>query len=404
MCRANVLAVAWNNLRQRKVRSWTMIFFVWILAMSLFLGTVLTDSMRSGLEKTINRMGADIIVVPKEYEREMADSLFLGEMCSFTFDRQWIGPISRIEGIEAVSPQLYMESLAASCCSTQTQLIAFDPDTDFIITSWLKDDNIPMPQRGEMIIGYEIDPESPGEIYFFNEPYRVVGQLEKTGTNYDVCVFMTYETAQDIMSSDKWYEVFRENPDASRLISSLTVRTEEGANAKDIAREINFHLADNSPVAAYTTNGIMTGAMDTVASMTGYSTVLLVMITLLVVVALVCIFTITINERAREFGILAALGIYGRTLSGIVLSEGLLIGAAGGVIGSAGSVVLLMIFGDVFATAMELPKLNQEPLYLLAIGLLCLVVSVLVSLAASLYSAHKVNRHRPDTLIRGEEL
>lgn len=206
------------------------------------------------------------------------------------------------------------------------------------------------------------------------------------------------------MSSDKWYEVFRENPDASRLISSLTIRTQEGVDAKDVARQINFHLADNCPVAAYTTNGIMTGAMDTVNSMTGYSTVLLLMIALLVVVALVCIFTITINERAREFGILASLGIHGKTLSGIVLNEGLLIGAAGGVLGSVFSVVVLLIFGNAFATIMELPKLNKDPLYLMAIGGLCTVISVLVSLAASLYSARKVNKHHLDTLIRGEEL
>lgn len=404
MCKSTVISVARNNLQRRSVRSWIMIFFVFVLAASLFLGAVLTSSMQAGLNKTVNRLGADIIVVPKEYERDMADALFLGEMCDFTFDRAWIKPISQIDGIEAVSPQLYLESLAASCCSTQTQLIAFDPDTDFIITSWLADDNIPMPERGEMIIGYEIDPETPGEISFFDEPYKVVGQLEKTGTNYDVCVFMTYETAQDILSSEKWYEVFRENPDASQLISSLTIRTEEGVDAKDVARTINFHLADNCPIAAYTTNGIMTGAMDTVHSLTGYSTVLLVMIALLVVVALVCIFTITINERAWEFGILASLGIHGKTLSGIVLSEGLLIGAAGGVLGSAFSAAVVLIFGNAFATVMELPKLNRNPLYLLIVGLIAAAVSVLFSLAASLYAAHKVNRHHLDTLIRGEEL
>ena len=404
MCRANVLSVARNNLQRRSVRSWIMIFFVFVLAVALFLGTVLASSMRAGLDKTVNRLGADVMVVPKEYERDMADALFLGEMHDFTFDRDWIAPITQIDGIAAVSPQLYMESLAASCCSAQTQLIAFDPDTDFIITSWLADDDIPMPKRGEMIIGHDIEPETPGEIDFFDQPYKVVGQLEKTGTNYDVCVFMTYETAQDIMSSDKWYEVFRENPDASQLISSLTIRTEEGVDPKDVARTINFHLADNCPIAAYTTNGIMSGAMDTVVSMTGYSTVLLVMIGLLVVAALVCIFTITINERAREFGILAALGIHGKTLSGIVLSEGLLIGATGGVLGSAFSVAILLIFGNSFATVMELPKLNKEPLYLLIVGLICVALSVLISLAASLYAAGKVNRHHLDTLIRGEEL
>lgn len=30
----------------------------------------------------------------------------------------------------------------------------------------------------------------------------MVGHLERSGTNYDTCVFMTYETAQEIMSSE----------------------------------------------------------------------------------------------------------------------------------------------------------------------------------------------------------
>lgn len=68
--------MAVKNLTRRPVRSWSMIFFVFMLSFSLMLSTVLVDSMKDRLEKTTDRLGADIIVVPKEYERSMADSLF----------------------------------------------------------------------------------------------------------------------------------------------------------------------------------------------------------------------------------------------------------------------------------------------------------------------------------------
>ena len=399
-----VQTMALKNLQRRPVRSWCMIFFVFMLAASLFLSTVLVDSMKDGLEKTANRMGADIIVVPKEYERDMADSLFLGEMCSFTFDRSWIEPISSLEGVKAASPQLYMESLAASCCSSETQLIAFDPETDFIVSSWLSDNGISTPKRGEMIIGNLIRPEVAGEIRFFDQTYKVVGQLEKTGTNYDVCVFMTYETAQDIMSSPRWLETFGSNPDASRLVSSLMIRTEAGADFKTIARTINYYLADDCPVAAYTTNGIMTDAMKTVNSMSGYSVILLSLISILVIAALVCIFTITINERTREFGVLSSLGAGSGKLSGIVLTEGMLIGLAGGLIGSLFAAAVVLIFGSTIVTLLEIPKLHSELGYLLLLTVKCLGLSLLVSIAASLYSAWKINRSHLDALIKGEEL
>ena len=61
--------MAVKNLTRRPVRSWSMIFFVFMLSFSLMLSTVLVDSMKDRLEQTTDRLGADIIVVPKEYER-----------------------------------------------------------------------------------------------------------------------------------------------------------------------------------------------------------------------------------------------------------------------------------------------------------------------------------------------
>lgn len=123
-------------------------------------------------------------------------------------------------------------------------MIAFEPETDFVVSAWLAESDIKMPERGEMIIGSQITPEKEDEVIFFNEPFKVVGHLERSGTNYDTCVFMTYETAQEIMSSEKWYETFRERPDSSQLVSSLMIRAKEGTDVKALARTINFRLAE----------------------------------------------------------------------------------------------------------------------------------------------------------------
>ena len=396
--------MALKNLQQRPVRSWCMIFFVFMLSASLFLSTVLIDSMKNSLEKTTNRMGADVIVVPKEHERAMADSLFQGTISYFTFDKEWVEPIASLKGIKYASPQLYMKTLAADCCSTSVQLIAFEPETDFIISSWLQDDNIQMPKRGEVIVGSKVTPEEGGKVRFFGEPYKVVGQLEKTRTNYDNCVFMTYETAQEIMNSEIWQKTFGSTTDADQLVSCLMIRVEEGVEATDIANAVKFRLSDDCPVTAYTSNGLMSGAMQTVNSMDGYSTILITLISILVIAALLCIFTITINERTKEFGILASLGAGSNQLAAIVLTEGVLIGLAGGLIGAVFAAVALLIFGNTVVVLLQIPKLNTEVLYLLVLGFKCIALSLLVSIAASLYSAWKVGRNRLDTLIKGEEI
>ncbi len=398
------LNMALKNLQRRPVRSWCMIFFVFMLAASLFFCTVLTDSLSESLEKTTNRMGADVIVVPEEYEKDMADALFQGNISSFTFDKQWLSEITGVEGIAKSSPQLYLRTLAADCCSTAVQLIAFDPETDFIITSWLNDDGIELPKKGEVIVGSKITPEADGNVIFFNKPYKVVGQLEETRSNYDACVFMTYETADEIVHSDKWIEAFGEAGAAENLVSCLMIRAEQGIDKNDIATKINYRLSKDCPVRAYTMNGLLSGAMNTVNSMDNYSSILMILISILVIAALVCIFTITINERTKEFGILASLGAGSGKLAGLVLSEGCMIGLAGGLIGVIFSIVGLLIFGNTIVVLMDIPKLITALDYLLILGLKCMALALVVSIVASLYSAWKVSRNSLDTLIKGEEM
>jgi len=396
--------VALKNLQRRPVRTWCMVFFVFMLAASLFMSSVLVDSMEASLEKTVNRIGADVIVVPKEYESSMADSLFMGELCNFSFDSKWVEDIKNVDGIEAISPQLYMQTMSASCCDSAVQLIAFDPETDVIVSSWLEDDGIKMPGRGEFIVGSSITPGDSGTMKFFNVEYKVIGQLEKTGTSYDSCVFMNYDTAQDMMNGETWVKFFGATPDVRQMVSSLMIRAEEDMPITTIAGAINFKLPDGSPVSAYTTNGIMSDAMASVESMGSYTRILMGLISVLVVAALLCIFTITINERTKEFGILASLGADSSKLSGIVLTEGFMIGLAGGLIGIAVSVAVIMIFGGTIVNVMELPQLNSDIAYMLMLGLKCTGLALVVSVAASLYSAWKVSRNNLDALIKGEEM
>ncbi len=396
-------SMALKNIQRRPVRSWCMIFFVFMLAASLFLTTVLTDSLADSLEKTTNRLGADVIVVPDEYEKDMVDALFQGSISSFSFDKKWLDEINTVDGIAKASPQLYLKTLDAECCSAPVQLIAFEPESDFIITSWLKDDGIDLPERGEVIVGSKIIPEESDKIYFYGQAYTIVGQMEKTKSNYDDCVFMTYETANDIMSSKQWIKTYGE-ASAAESVSCLMIRVAEGSDKGQVASKINYRLSKDCPVHAYTMNGLLSSAVNTVKSMDNYSSILLIMISILVIAALLCIFTITINERTKEFGILAALGANSGKLAGIVLSEGVLIGLAGGLIGVIFSIAALLIFGNTIVVALDIPKLNSDIAYLLPLGLKCMALALGVSILASLYSAWKVSRNRLDALIKGEEM
>lgn len=46
--------------------------------------------------------------------------------------------VKNTEGIEEVTPQLYVATLSASCCSYPVQIIGIDYETDFLIKPWLQ--------------------------------------------------------------------------------------------------------------------------------------------------------------------------------------------------------------------------------------------------------------------------
>ena len=73
-----VPGLAVRNLRHRRVRTMFLAALVLILSAALFTSRVLTESMKTCIDKTVDRIGADVIVAPGEYESDLSDSLFSG--------------------------------------------------------------------------------------------------------------------------------------------------------------------------------------------------------------------------------------------------------------------------------------------------------------------------------------
>ena len=131
----SALNMAVQNLKAKKSRTLFMMFFVVLMAATVFFSTILMENMRQGIKSTTERAGADIIVVPDEGTEDIRDSLFAGKPCSVFFDRSMKEAVEQVEGVERVSGQMYVGTLSASCCSLPVQMIAFDPETDFAKTS-----------------------------------------------------------------------------------------------------------------------------------------------------------------------------------------------------------------------------------------------------------------------------
>ena len=178
MKRISILKLAFRNLTHRRVRTSFLAAFVFILAASLMTSNVLTESMEKCIDRTVDRIGADVIVAPEEFSAELSDSLFSGERCSFYFDRQFIGDIEGVDGIEQLSPQLYIATMSASCCSVPIQIVAFEAKTDFIVQPWIEEIGIKDLKKGQVVVGSRVEAKQGEMISFFGDDYEVAGKLE----------------------------------------------------------------------------------------------------------------------------------------------------------------------------------------------------------------------------------
>ena len=400
------LSIAMANLSGQGLRTAVMELLCFILAASIFASSILLASLERGVEQTVNRLGADVIVVPKQFAAEYSASLFSGEHCSFYFDGSWLGRVAQVEGVEKASPQLFIATLDASCCSVPLQIIAYDSKTDFIIQPWLKSSLDSLSERGlgfgEVVVGGGVYAKPGSTLIFFGREQKVAGKLERTDTSYDNCTFIDFSTARDILRTDVARENRLGDMDPETVISSIMIRVAEGVNPLSVARKINF-MAENSPIWAYTANSMVSRASDAVESFSAFSVVLNVLLLATAALAVVCIFTVTIIQRRPEFGVMLTLGAPKSFIVRIILAEGLAIGLIGGFLGIASAGGVMLAFKEQIQTATGIPAFISAAGFYAATGVKCLLISVAAGLAASVCAILAVCRGEPIRLIQEKE-
>lgn len=399
MKKLNIVSIGLTNLKRQGGRTMVMIIFSFILSASLLASGIIKESMHQSVEKTVNRMGADVIVVPKEYATNYSDALFSGEQCSFYFDKSWYSQVEHIEGIEQASPQLYLASLSADCCSEPIQLIAFEPETDFIVQPWMKKLGIQKLNDDEVIIGNAMSAEV-GDLYkFFGKNVKVAGKLERTGTGYDHCAFMNFHTAQSLMQTEQAKNNGLADVNPQSAISTIMIRVDKDTSASRVSNSINYGLGDSSPIKAYTANGIVSSVADSVASFSAFTKVLNYLLLVMAVLAIVCIFTITIVQRKTEFGVMITLGASKQKLIGILVTEGLVVSLDGGILGMLASGGMVWAFRDVILTKLEIPELTSSIVFYARTAVECLGVSMVAGLLASICAIVAITKGEPLRLI-----
>jgi putative ABC transport system permease protein len=394
-------AIAANNLKRRPFRSICLIFLVSLFAFTLFGGTIFAKSLENGMESLSKRLGADILTVPYGYEADIQSALLRGEPSTFYFDAQIAGRIAGVEGVGRVSPQLYIATLQAGCCSYPLQLIGFEPETDFIIQPWLSGTLAHPLADGEILIGSSINAEAGQKLKFFDRIFLVAARLEKTGMGFDTSVFMNLSTAKKLAKES---ERIRSHPVAEddNLISSVMVRIKNGYDVKKVANNILQAYAREG-VDVVVAKNMLSGISGSLNGLSAYIYVLAGILWLLAVIVLVIVFSVSLNERKKEFGIFRVLGAPRSKLVKLLLCESVFISLLGAVTGTAAAALVVFPFSTYMGSLSGLPYLLPPYGAILLAALLSFLISLAVGPLASVYAAVKIGSSETYTTMRENE-
>lgn len=387
-----------RNIAGHPGRTAVLIVLTALLALSLCGGSLFLKSLRNGFSTLENRLGADVIVVPEDAEKKLEKVVLEGVPSYFYMDKKVLTEVENISGVAKASPQYFLCSAKAGCCSMPVQIIGFDPETDFSVAPWIMESTGKDLGLFDIVAGADINAQAGGDVIFYGNDCHVVSKLASTGSQLDNAVYATNETILALTRSsvEKGINYLAQNSPEDQ-ISAVQVKAAEGEDPAEIAKAINRKV---SGVAAVGTSTMLSGFSS---SLSGGSKVIRLALVLIWVLAAIILFaacTLLTRTRVSEFAYLRTIGASRSMLSGLILKESLLTGLAGGVIGCAVSILILNLFHTAIENAAGLPYLTPSAGYTALTIVLTLVITALTGSAAAAFAAYRASGTETGSLLR----
>lgn len=394
--------LASKNLRGRPLRTAVLIMLTALLSVTVFAGTVIVASLRSGLDSLGSRLGADIMVVPKEAaSRKSFENIVLqGNTGYFYMNSSVAEKVENTQGIGQLSEQFFLASTSASCCSVSVQIIGFDPETDFSVTPWIKKSYGGELKKYDVVVGNDLNAFVGDELSFFGTKVKVAAKLERTGTSYDTAVFASEETIKELIRSSlqKGMNDFTD-VDPERVVSCILINTAEGYSPEEVANDINIH---NTKVKAVRTQELISGVSDSLGGVSQVVKILIIAVWVLGAVILLLTFTMSSNERKKEFAVLRVVGASRGKLAGIVFREALLTCLTGSIGGIIIGLLVLLPFGGLIEQLLSLPYLLPDAGRIALYAVTAILAATAAGAIAAAISAHRITKQDTGAILRGD--
>ncbi len=372
------LTLVTKNLSRRKARAIISSIGL-ILAISVIVSTfTVSAALQTQIGNEIDKYGPNIVVTADSQSISVPyGSVVIGNVLFSEDAISQMYEIPNKANINVISPKLYNQ---IQYQNQSILIIGIIPDKEFELKKWWRvTGSLPENDTNQILLGSAIknglNLQEGSSIILGNSTFLVTGSLAETGSTDDYAIFIPLHNAQALFNLEGKIS----EADVAALCNDCPV--------EDLADQIMKAVPD---VRATPIKQAVETRMQAVQQTANFSLVLASIILVVGFAGITNTMLASVHERIKEIGVFMSLGADKTHLYKMFLSESVILGLVGGLVGVAVGAVASLIMGPLL---INVPiSLAQLPFYVIP---LCIGLSVGASVAASLYPTWRASKIDP---------
>ena len=387
--------------KRNKTQVYLLVAPVVLLSFVLFASFVIDLSLKQGVNNLEKRIGADYILVPEGSKKDAEDIILEGSRGIFYFDRTVYDEVKNVEGVKETTEQFFLKSMAADCCSSEVEIIFYNPETDFLISPWISSEYKKKQDKNSVVVGSFVNVEDNGNIKIFGREYEVAAKMAKTGTSLDSSIYFTFDSLDTVLADaiEKGSFITDEQQN-KELISSVFINIEDGYDEGDVLSRIKNSVSTDYDLVY--SKELSRQLSDNLSSIYDVLHVVNILAIVVFVAINFCVNLAVVNSRKTEIALYRIMGIDKKSIIKIFLEDALLVSVSGGVCGCLLSALFTVPFGDYIGTLFEMPYLGPDFIHILLFVFLVTLLTIIIAMFVSLYPIFVVGILDPYTALRKE--
>jgi putative ABC transport system permease protein len=388
--------VAYKNLLRKRMRSLLTLIGIALSAWVLVSLLGFNHGYESALNKDIDNMGFQMMVMAKGCPYEAATMMLKGGTGLRYVNQSLMDAIGKEPEVEKTTPMLIQAVFDPNKGESGGigAYLGVEPETfpqmksflTFRQGGWFKDGS-----SYEAVLGYEaaeLEQREVGDKILIAEKnieFKVVGILNRTGTQDDGTIFVPLKTLQKIFNR-------------TDELTTIGIKVKKEADIGKLEERL-YKLPDVQVVSLAQVKQTIMGLISTAKVMVLSIALIAILIAMVGVINTILM---SVHERFQEIGILKTIGAMPGDIFKLIWIETMILCAIGGVLGVGMALVLSQATGMVIRYLLPYSPSGGLVLIDWTLALITLFAVLCIGLLSGLYPAWKAGRIRPLEAIRKE--